>query len=540
MKRNLLLLSIGTLLLAGCAPTPPQDPNQVPVCKITEPTMKEIKAGRDLIIKGEGSDADGRIAKTTLTVGGKKIAEVTAVPFTHTVPAADLIAGKVTIRLEVEDDKGAKGSDEIEIEVVQNLSPTCKITEPANRARIVKEGGLTIKGIGTDEDGTIVKVSLKINDDVIDNLPLPLDYRVEPENLSAGAYEIIMEVTDDQGATGSDKIILSVMDNLAPVCAIGSPVNNSKLALENGLTIIADGSDPEGQLKRVTLKVGGQVISSVNSLPINHRIEPANLTLGSLKIELEVEDAYGATDSAESTVEIIIPSADEMLDPRDGKSYKVVKIGTQYWTAENMGYLPVVHSPAVGSELEGNEERPFYYVYDYDGNDTDVAKATQNYKTYGVLYDFNAAKTACPTGWRLPDKDDWNVLYNYVHDNIQPTECYEYDWQDEKVIFYEYNISGALKSTDGWEPFNSPGTPGLGGGSDQFGFAARPSGKRLNVNGGGGFWYIGQQCNFWIAGDLNADGDAPNIYVDRVTYNVSVGYTGTQRGHAVRCIKNQN
>ncbi len=100
-------------------------------------------------------------------------------------------------------------------------------------------------------------------------------------------------------------------------------------------------------------------------------------------------------------------------DSRDGNVYKFVKIGTQTWMAENLAYLPSVVGSATGSETT-----PYYYVYGYDGTSVTAAKATSNYTTYGVLYNWPAAmggfsssssnpsgvQGVCPAGWHLPSE----------------------------------------------------------------------------------------------------------------------------------------
>jgi uncharacterized protein (TIGR02145 family) len=87
-----------------------------------------------------------------------------------------------------------------------------------------------------------------------------------------------------------------------------------------------------------------------------------------------------------------------------GNVYKTVLIGKQWWMAENLAYLPVVNLPT-----EESVTNPYYYVYDYIGEDVDAAKATDNYKTYGVLYNWTAAMAACPAGWHIPSDAEWTV-----------------------------------------------------------------------------------------------------------------------------------
>src|SRR5690554_382234 len=113
------------------------------------------------------------------------------------------------------------------------------------------------------------------------------------------------------------------------------------------------------------------------------------------------------------------------IDSRDGNEYNWVQIGDQVWMAENLAYLPSVNMVADGSEDAAGS---YYYVYGYDGTNVADAKATANYNTYGVLYNWPAAMNGtassttnpsgiqgvCPAGWHLPSDAEWTELTDYL------------------------------------------------------------------------------------------------------------------------------
>ena len=146
----------------------------------------------------------------------------------------------------------------------------------------------------------------------------------------------------------------------------------------------------------------------------------------------------------------------DWIDIRDGNTYATIPIGDQVWMAENMAYLPSVYNVEDGSEDEGNESEPFYYVLGYDGAEVSDAKASSNYSTYGVLYNWFAAQEACPDGWHLPSDEEWRELEIYLGGS---------------------DIAGLkLKATWGWD-FNK-WRDCYGNGTNESGFTALPGGGR--------------------------------------------------------------
>jgi uncharacterized protein (TIGR02145 family) len=167
-------------------------------------------------------------------------------------------------------------------------------------------------------------------------------------------------------------------------------------------------------------------------------------------------------------------------DSRDGKTYKTVKIGNQEWMAENLAYLPAVYPSYKGSN---NEMR--YYVCNYQGKNVAKAKQQANYTTYGVLYNWPAAKAACPPGWHLPTDDEWTALENYL---IASGYNYDGTTNDNK-------IAKSMAATSNWRMSSANGAIGNNLSLNNIsGFSALPGGCRHEygvfdyVTGYGGWW----------------------------------------------------
>jgi len=85
------------------------------------------------------------------------------------------------------------------------------------------------------------------------------------------------------------------------------------------------------------------------------------------------------------------PEYGEFTDPRDGKTYRTVKIGKQVWLAENLAYV-----------CEGSE----YCL----GNPRYAER-------FGCYYDWETAKKAVPPGWHLPTIKEFIKFHKTVGDN---------------------------------------------------------------------------------------------------------------------------
>lgn len=206
-----------------------------------------------------------------------------------------------------------------------------------------------------------------------------------------------------------------------------------------------------------------------------------------------------------------------LTDARDGHVYKTVKIGTQWWMAENLAYLPFLNPPVAESATQ-----PFHYVYDNQGTDVTAAKASANYLNYGVLYNWTAALTACPQGWHLPSDAEWYTLSDYLTNNGYGFEGSGSD------------IAKAMASTTLWNGSPTAGTPGndlyL---NDWSGFGGRPAGYLSNDD----HYYAMGFMAYWWAADSYSDTDARVRLIYHSADNLARNHFPKNQGFSVRCIK---
>jgi len=127
-------------------------------------------------------------------------------------------------------------------------------------------------------------------------------------------------------------------------------------------------------------------------------------------------------------------SSTSFITDKDGNKHKTTKIGKQHWMAEDYKYE---HSSSKCA-IEGDNPDNCVRVYDIDRKSE------------------SEVKKICPTGWRLPTKDDFNELGEY----LMPQNFNEMSVKQKRHA--RAKMSAQLRSIH-WD-----------NGEDTFGFNAKP------------------------------------------------------------------
>ncbi len=196
------------------------------------------------------------------------------------------------------------------------------------------------------------------------------------------------------------------------------------------------------------------------------------------------------------------------IDSRDGKTYKTIKIGNQIWMAENLNYTGSGIRHITDDKEWKNNKKCDGWCY-YNNN---ASKG----KIYGALYQWEAAKQACPAGWHLPSDAEWKELEIYL--GMSQADANGLDWRGT-------DEGKKIKSTTGWNK--------NGNGNNRSGFTALSGGYRIN---NGSFYNVGYYGIWWSATE-NGSSSAYDRYLDYNNSYVNRYNNPKSCGFSVRCLR---
>ena len=266
--------------------------NQVPTATASaSPTSGIVPLA--VSFAGSGSDPDGTITSYAWTFGdGGASSQQNP---SHTYPSA----GSYVATLTVTDNQGATGTATVTVTATApgvNQPPTATASASPNYGTAPLMVFFT--GSGTDADGSIASYAWSFGDGSSSNQQNPTTtYQV------AGNYVATLTVTDNQGATGTATVAITVAApnaNQPPVATASGSPTSGKAPLAVSFT--GSGTDPDGSVASYAWTFGDG--GSSNKQNPSHTYQ----TAGSYVATLTVTDNQGATGSATVAITVTAPS----------------------------------------------------------------------------------------------------------------------------------------------------------------------------------------------------------------------------------------
>ncbi len=179
----------------------------------------------------------------------------------------------------------------------------------------------------------------------------------------------------------------------------------------------------------------------------------------------------------------------------DGNTYRTVKIGSQWWMAEN---LRVTHDPA-GNPIQSRI---------YANNESLLS-------VYGRLYTWDVAMNGAtepraqgiaPDGWHIPSDEDWNTLFAFLGGE---------------------SVAGGKLKEAGTEHWDAPNA----GATNASGFAGRPGGG----SNGRIFEGRGVGAHYWSSTERGHEAGIPTLHKDEA--EVTFLQIPKVFLHSIRCVR---
>jgi uncharacterized protein (TIGR02145 family) len=191
----------------------------------------------------------------------------------------------------------------------------------------------------------------------------------------------------------------------------------------------------------------------------------------------------------------------------DGNIYQAVKIGTQWWMAENIKVTHYRNGDAIPNVTDSTEWNNLvtgaYCNYDND---------TNNAATYGHLYNWyavNDSRNIAPEGWHVPSDAEWQTLIDYLGGD---------------------EVGGGKMKETGTTHWSSPNT----GATNESGFSALPGGYRGYY--GSTYNCIGTNAYFWSSSESNSyDAWYRHLYGSYLA--IAHKNTYKECGLSIRCVR---
>ena len=251
-------------------------------------------------------DPDGSIATYAWNqLSGPSTATITGGNLSLAI-ASNLVAGVYTFDLTVTDNSGASANANVKITVVASGIQPPVANAGADQTITLPTNSVTIDGSGSSASSGSIVSYLWTEKSGPSIVSLSNSAQNTLNNLQAGVYVFSLKVTDNNAATGTDSVVITVNPaaNIAPVANAGASISLSLPANSTSLNGSAS-YDVDGTISTFiwTLISGpsNPTVSGANTATLS----VSSLIAGQYTYQLTVTDNSGASSSAQVNIIVI-------------------------------------------------------------------------------------------------------------------------------------------------------------------------------------------------------------------------------------------
>lgn len=393
-----------------------------------------------------------------------------------------------------------------------NDPPTCSINYPHNNDTFSKGTTIVITGSADDSDGGIDEIKLYIDEVLVDSLSdKSFSHFLDTKYFSIGSHIIMAIAKDNKGNEANALCTFNIVSGVADLSidSVISIFDTKALIkghiLNNGGTEILQKGFYYGESENLILNGSKIIVEEGNDEFSTYLIDLSPVTKYYVQSYAINEKGISFSKVINFTTKNIEGST---VQDYEGNIYKTVKIGEQWWMAENLKSTKYNNGDIIGTTspptLDISLKSSPKYQWAYNGDES-------NARIYGRLYTYYTIidnRKVCPSGWHVPSDSEWTVLTTYLGGE---------------------NVTGGKIKEIETTHWNSPNV----GATNETGFTALPSGIRYSD---GSFHRINEECYLWSSTSYNAD-DAWRMNLSYGMRDIGRATDYKEGGFSVRCIK---
>ena len=211
-------------------------------------------------MNGSGTDPDGTIAAYLWTKISGPANSIITNTTSATTTVTGLVQGVYQFQLQVTDNSGATATDVMQVTVnaatVPNQAPTANAG--ADTSIYLPVNAVTLSGSGTDPDGYIVSYGWRIISGSAYLLSNPNSAVSDLTDLQQGIYQAELTVTDNNGATATDTVTITVGAERLQAANDGVTILNNPV--QNTLTAQISSTSLNRLVKIVLFDINGVLL----------------------------------------------------------------------------------------------------------------------------------------------------------------------------------------------------------------------------------------------------------------------------------------
>jgi len=191
----------------------------------------------------------------------------------------------------------------------------------------------------------------------------------------------------------------------------------------------------------------------------------------------------------------------------DGNIYQTIKIGTQWWMAENLKVTHYRNGDVIPNVIDNSEWSNLN-----SGGYCSYNNLAVNSDVYGLLYNWyavNDSRGLAPQGWHIPSNEEWGTLITYLGG---------------------FSVAGGKMKEEGTSHWEDPNI----GATNESGFKGIPGGYRWD---NGTFMSIGSLARFFSSSQYD-NTHAIGRYLYSGDTRISVLQLHKKYGFSIRCVQN--